>query len=99
MWCHDAAMRVNLISQSSARPASAPGPIPVSLMIRPSCGLPGDYEYSTDSASLMFMLRRKTDLRADILKQFETACHGFQGQALCVNLDDRVFTEIGYFVD
>ena len=93
-------MRVNLITKSSAPATSKTWPIPVSLMIRPSCGLLGDYEYSTDMAELMFMLRKKTDLRADILKQFEMELRSFsKAKLLGVELNDRVLTEIGYFVD
>ena len=93
-------MRVNLITQANSRPTSTHCPIPVSLTIRPACGLPGDFEYVTDSSSLMFMLRKKTDLRADILKQFETELRTFSRARLCgVNLDDRVLTQMGYFVD
>jgi hypothetical protein len=97
---HYGYMRVNLITHKSAEPASTTGPIPVSLMIRPSCGLPGDYQYATNSSQLMYMLRKKTDLRADTLKQFEAELRwSSKAKLLGVNLDDRVLKEIGYFVD
>jgi hypothetical protein len=51
-------------------------------------------------AELMFMLRKKTDLRADTLKQFEAEVRSSsKAKLLGVNMDDRVLTEIGYFVD
>jgi hypothetical protein len=46
-------MRVNLITQLSNRPESGAGTIPISLTIRPACGLPGDYEYSMKSLFLL----------------------------------------------
>lgn len=99
-WCEHAGMRVNLFTQSCAESTSAIWPVPVSLTIRPSCGLPGDYQYSTDMSELMGMLRKKTDLRADTLKRFETELRSFSKAKLCgVELSERVLTEIGYFVD
>ena len=93
-------MRVNLITQSCAASASTTWPIPVSLTIKPSCGLPGDYEYSTNVPDLMHMLRKQTDLPATVIKRFEGELRAFsKARLLGVELDDRVLTEIGYFVD
>jgi hypothetical protein len=93
-------MRVNLITQSSAHSTSVTGPIPVSLKIRPSCGLPGDYEYATDSSALLCMLRKQTDLPATVIKRFEGELRSFsKAKLLGVELNERVLTEIGYFID
>ena len=93
-------MRVNLISQMSNRPEPDAGKIPVSLTIRPACGIPGDYEYPTDSRALLQLLRRGTDLRADVLQSFERSLHASLGARLMgVELSDSVLTDIGYFVD
>jgi hypothetical protein len=93
-------MRVNLITQASA--ASFPGTraIPLSLTIRPACGLPGDYEYQTDSSALLQMLKQHTDLPASVLQRFEGNMYGSGPASLLgVDLSERVLTNIGYFID
>lgn len=93
-------MRVNLITQPSDRSKSGAGTIPLSLTIRPACGLPGDYEYPTDSAALLRLLRQQTDLPADVLQRFENNLRASIGARLMgVELSDRVLTNIGYFID
>ena len=63
-------MRVNLITQSSDSFRSG-GAIPLSLLIRPACGIPGDFECQTDSISLIEMLAAETDLPSAVLDRFE----------------------------
>lgn len=93
-------MRVNLITRPADNPQSVPGTIPLSLTIRPACGLPGDYECPTDSAALLRLLRRQTDLPAYILQNFEKDLYTqFGARLLGVNLSDSVLTDIGYFID
>jgi hypothetical protein len=93
-------MRVNLTAQPPNRSESGPGTIPISLTIRPACGLPGDYEYPTDSAALLKLLRQQTDLPTHVLQLFEKRMRTPLGARLTgVELSDRVLTEIGYFID
>ena len=93
-------MRVNLITRPSGHYESGTGTIPLSLTIRPACGLPGDYEYPTDSAVLLRMLREQTELPAYVLERFEQNLRAPLGARLLgVDLDDSVLTKIGYFVD
>jgi hypothetical protein len=93
-------MRVNLITRPSGHSESGTGTIPLSLTIRPSCGLPGDYECPTDSAALLHMLREQTDLPASVLQRFEqNLCAPLGARLLGVDLSDTVLTEIGYFID
>ena len=93
-------MRVNLITQPSDRSESGRGTIPLSLTIRPACGLPGDYEYTTDSMALLNLLRRQTDLPAEVLQRFEkNLCASLGARLNGVELSDGVLTEIGYFID
>jgi len=93
-------MRVNLITHCSGLSDSGPGSIPISLTIRPACGLPGDYEYPTDSATLLRLLRQQTDLSADVLQRFEKSLRDSVGARLLgVELSDSVLTNIGYFID
>jgi hypothetical protein len=93
-------MRVNLIAHTSDRSESGPGTIPLSLTIRPACGLPGDYEYPTDSAALLLLLRQQTDLPATVLERFEKTLHAPLGARLLgVDLSDSILTNIGYFID
>jgi len=93
-------MRVNLITQACAASMSGKGAIPLSLTIRPSCGLPGDYEYLTDSSALLNMLRHQTDLPASVLHRFEGHIYASpNARLLGVELSERLLTEIGYFID
>ncbi len=96
----DSGMRVNLITQSSVRGQLSTGTIPLSLTIRPACGLPGDYECPTDSSALMRLLRQQTDLPAPVLERFERDLRATRGARLLgVELNDKVLTGIGYFID
>jgi hypothetical protein len=93
-------MRVNLITQPSDRSGAGAGTIPLTLTIRPACGLPGDYEYVTTSSELLQLLRQQTDLPTDVLQRFEKNLRVSVGARLMgVELNDTVLTEIGYFID
>lgn len=93
-------MRVNLITLPSNRSESGAGTIPLSLTIRPACGLPGDYEYVTNSAELLQLLRQQTDLPAEVIQRFEKNLRASYGARLMgVELSDTVLTDIGYFID
>ena len=93
-------MRVNLIAQPTPSSSSQRSNIPVSLTIRPACGLPGDYEYRTDSTSLLRMLRQKTDVPSYVIDRFQLDMQIAPSVRLSgVNLSERLLTEIGYFLD
>jgi hypothetical protein len=93
-------MRVNLITQSSASSTLGKGAIPLSLTIRPAYRLPGDYQYLTDSAAILQMLRQHTDLPTTVLKRFEGDMYAsVKAQLLGVELSESLLTDIGYFVD
>jgi hypothetical protein len=93
-------MRVNLITRPSHHAAVGAGSIPLSLTIRPSCGLPGDYECPTDSGALVQMLRKHTDLPASVIQDFQLSLHSPVGARLLgVDLSDDALTKIGYFID
>jgi hypothetical protein len=93
-------MRVNLITQPSDCWKSQPGTIPLSLTIRPACGLPGDYKYPTDSAALLRLLRQQTELPAHVIERFEKSVRAsVSARLLGVELSDSALTEIGYFID
>ena len=93
-------MRVNLITRPSDRSESSSRTIPLSLTIRPACGLPGDYQCPTDSAALLLLLRQQTDLPAYVLQCFEKNLRAPLGARLLgVELSDGVLTDIGYFID
>jgi hypothetical protein len=62
--------------------------------------LPGDYDWQTDSKSLLRLLKLQTDLPATTLKRFEESLRSQLGARLMgVDLNDRVLTQIGYFID
>lgn len=93
-------MRMNLTTRLSDPCQSDFGTIPISLILRPACGLPGDYEYATDSAALLRLLRRQTDLPDHVLQGFEASLRSPLGARLRgVELSDSVLAEIGYFID
>lgn len=93
-------MRVNLITRPCQNSEPGPGTIPLSLTIRPACGLPGDYECPTDSAALLRLLRQQTDLPAYVLQNFEKDLQApFGARLLGVDLSDSILTKIGYFID
>jgi hypothetical protein len=93
-------MRMNLITQSALASVSGKGAIPLSLTIKPACGLPGDYQYLTDSSALLHMLRQQTDLPASVIQRFESNLYNTpNARLLGVDLSEKLLTEIGYFVD
>ena len=93
-------MRVNLNIRPTNPALHQAGTIPLTLTIRPACGVPGDYECSTDSAALLRLLRRQTDLPGYVLEGFERNLHMPLGARLSdVELSESVLTDIGYFID
>jgi hypothetical protein len=93
-------MRVNLITQAPQPGQQFTQSVPLSLTIRPACGLPGDYQFSTDSAALLKMLHQQTDLPSSVIQRFEGDMRSAKSARLLgVELSDRVLTDIGYFID
>jgi hypothetical protein len=93
-------MRVNLLTQSSGAYKSGSLTIPLTLTIKPSYGVPGDYLYTTDSASLIRLLKKSTDLPTAVLKRFEGSLYtSSSSKLLGVDLKDSTLEKIGYFVD
>lgn len=93
-------MRVNLLTQSAGPYGPETETIPISLTIKPSCGIPGDYLYETDSVALMCLLERSTDLPASVLRKFKASLYASAfSKLLAVDLKDRALEEIGYFTD
>ena len=91
-------MRMNLIAQHSE--TSEESATTILLTIRPSCGIPGDYQFKTTSASLIRMLHKKTDLSFDALRRFESeVCSYPYARLTTVEISDETLTEIGYFID
>jgi hypothetical protein len=93
-------MRVNLITEQFGGSEASNGKVPLSLTIRPACGLPGEYQFPTDSEALMRLLRQSTDLPAPVLAKFESKlCAPLGALLLGVELSESVLTDIGYFID
>ncbi len=92
-------MRMNLLTKVSGPVPSGMAPLPISLTLRPACGLPGDYVIPTNTQTLMRMLQ-KTDLPAAVLSRFKGELYGSsQARLLGVSLSEETLTEIGYFID
>lgn len=93
-------MRVNLITQPFGHTKPGKGKIPLSLTIRPACGVPGEYKFPTDRDALMQLLRKATNLPAPALERFEGKLAApVEARLLGVELSETVLTDIGYFVD
>ena len=91
---------MDLTAQPSDKKLSHFSSIPVSLLIKPACGLPGDYSYATDSQTLLTMLKQQTDLPTPVLDRFMSDLRSAPMARLrAVELDERVLRKIGYFVD
>ena len=92
-------MRMNLITKVSGPARSGMAPLPISLTLRPACGLPGDYVVPTNTQTLMRMLE-KTDLPSSVLSRFKGELYSSsQARLLGVSLSEETLTEIGYFID
>jgi hypothetical protein len=93
-------MRVNLITRAYASSTTGRGTIPLSLTIKPACGLPGDYQFQTDSATLLKMVRQHTDLPNTVIKRFEDDVYAsVSARLLGVELSESLLTDVGYFID
>ncbi len=93
-------MRMNLLSQAIGPSPTGRGSFRVSLTLKPSCGLPGEYQFPTDSASLMRLLRQQTDLPGSVIQKFEgNLSETMSARLLGVELSDQVLSKIGYFID
>jgi hypothetical protein len=92
-------MRVNFTARPS-RAQNTASTQSVLLTIQPACGIPGDFSYTTDTSSLLRMLRQKTELRLSAIENFERELDTPRGaRLLSVEMSERALTEIGYFVD
>ena len=92
-------MRMNISARAVPSPGSGLVDDRISLTIRPSCPLPGDFSFVTTSDSLRRFLRR-TDLPSTVLEKFESRLYQPKGATLsAVELSEQSLTEIGYFVD
>ena len=90
---------MNLITKVSGPARSGMAPLPISLTLRPACGLPGDYVVPINSETLMHILE-KTDLPSSVLSRFKGKLYSSShARLLGVSLSEETLTEIGYFID
>ena len=93
-------MRMNLIARHFDDSEESAAIVALALTVRPACGLPGDYQLKTTTASLMKMLRKGTELSLDTLAGFEGEILSCPSARLMgVEMSEAVLTEIGYFID
>jgi hypothetical protein len=93
-------MRVNVITETAGPSRPGAGAVPVSVTIRPSCGLPGDYTYRSNTSALLRMLNLKTDLPMSVLRRFEVdVLSSTHAKLLGVEMSEGVLEDIGYFID
>lgn len=93
-------MRFNLVTQTSLQTPGNTRAFSFSLTLRPSCGIPGEFTFPTDSNRLLQMLRAGTDLPDAVMWRFvEDACAKTKARLLGVELSDETLRGIGFFVD
>ncbi|WP_263373695.1 hypothetical protein [Granulicella aggregans] len=93
-------MRFNLVTQPAVQTPGNAGAFPLSLTLRSSCGLPGEYTFPTDSSSLLRLLKSGTDLPDAVVWRFlGEACAKAKARLLGVELSDETLRGIGFFVD
>ena len=93
-------MRVNLFAKASSGLLNRSGNIPISLTIKPTCGVEGTYEYATDSAAVLRMLRNQTDLNGTVIDRFRSELEVLDDvRLLGVVLKDEALEQVGYFID
>jgi len=91
---------MNITTRMSAPFMAGAKTIPLSLTLRPSRGVPGEYQFATDTAAVMRLLHKKTDLSSDTLRRFEGEMYSYPSARLMgVELSESALTEIGYFID
>ena len=74
--------------------------MPLVVTIRPSNNVGGDFEYKTESAALLRLLRSRTDLAGYTLERFLTELSVCKESRLSsLNMKEEVLEEIGYFID
>lgn len=88
------------VTRQSNRSESDTGTIPLSLTIRPGCGLPGGCDCQTNSKALLRLRRVQTDLPSYALERFEESLRNQLGAKLMgVELSDTALRLLGYFID
>jgi hypothetical protein len=96
-------MRMNLSARGVPSYPSDFSELPenaIVLTVRPACRLPGDYSYTTNSNSLLRMLRQRTDLPSSVLDGFESGISSLKGaDLLAVEISEKTLTEMGYFLE
>ncbi len=93
-------MRFNLAASAYTGQNSRPLDVPVTVLIRPSRGVPGNHTYVTDAYALLRMLKRTTELSSLVIDGFMKQLKSASAARLsAVELSDQTLREIGYFVD
>jgi hypothetical protein len=88
-------MRMNFVAEA---PSNGSGP--VSITIKPSFGLTGEFVYLSDRVSLLRLLRKETELQSTVLERFDMdLAAAKRARLLGVDISDRALTQLGYFVD
>ena len=98
--CDHLLMRVTVAALASDTQNSRLFDLPVTVNIRPSCGVSGEHSYTTDSYALRSMLKRNTELSGVVIDGFMSQLRTSSGARIpAVELNDRTLREIGYFID
>ena len=93
-------MRFNLFAKTSQPLLSERHTIPMQLTMKTAHGLQSTFEYETNSAMLLKMLREEGEMSPYALDLFLEGLRRNRNTPLYgVKLTDKALTELGYFVD
>lgn len=93
-------MRFTITAKASSSPSPGSSTRPLSVTLKPAGKSVGAYEYSSDSAALLRMLRRDTEINGFELAAFTGDLRARSNAQLHrVPLKDGVLREVGFFID
>lgn len=93
-------MRVNLFAKTSPGLLDRSGSIPLSLTIKPTCGVEGMFEFATDSTTVLKLLRNETDLNGAVIDRFRSELEILNDvRLLGVAVRDEALEQVGFFID
>lgn len=93
-------MRVTVAASASTPNANRSFGVPVTVKVRPSCGVPGEHSFTINSHELKSILRRDTELSGVVIDCFMDQLSRCPVAKLpAITLADRTLREVGYFID
>ena len=93
-------MRFNLFAKSSQQLTSEKQAIPLSMVMKTATGAASTFEFETNSAQLLKLLREEGTMSPYALDLFLDGMRRDRNAPLYgVSLTDKALTDMGYFID